>query len=119
MVEETLSKGSVVVSDGLACFKAVTEAQCEHFSIVTGGRPDSVKKEQFIWVNTMIGNVKNSLVGTYHAIRPKHLPRYLAEFSYRFNRRFQLEGMLPRFAYIALRTPPMPNKLLSMAERYG
>ena len=114
-----LSKGSVVVSDGLACFKAVTEAQCEHFSIVTGGGPDSVKKAQFIWVNTMIGNVKNSIVGTYHAIKPKHLPRYLAEFSYRFNRRFQLEDMLPRFAYVALRTPPMPNKLLRMAELYG
>lgn len=40
----------MVVSDGLACFKAVTEAQCEHFSIVTGGGPESVKKTQFIWV---------------------------------------------------------------------
>lgn len=114
-----LSAGSVVVSDGLACFKAVEDAQCEHFSIVTGGGPESVKKEQFIWVNTMIGNVKNSILGTYHAIRHKHLPRYLAEFSYRFNRRFQLESMLPRFAYIALRTPPMPRRFLSMAELYG
>ena len=25
--------------------------------------------------------------------------RYLAEFCYRFNRRFQLEDMLPRFVY--------------------
>ena len=114
-----LAKGCVVVSDGLACFKAVKEAQCEHLSIVTGGWPDSVKKAQFIWVNTMIGNVKNSIVGTYHAIKHKHLPRYLAEFSYRFNRRFTLENMLPRFAFIALRTPPMPNKYLRMAELYG
>jgi hypothetical protein len=36
---------------------------------VTGGGPESVKKAQFIWVNTMIGNVKNAIVGTYHAIR--------------------------------------------------
>jgi len=27
----------------------------------------------------MIGNVKNAITGTYHAINPKHLPRYLAE----------------------------------------
>ena len=107
------------MSDGLACFKAFKEAQCEHFSIVTGGGPDSVKKAQFVWVNTMIGNVKNSILGTYHTIQHKHLPRYLAEFSYRFNRHFQLEAMLPRFAYIALRTPPMPIKLLSKAELYG
>lgn len=109
----------MVVSDGLACFKAVTETQCEHFSIVTGEGPESVKKAQFIWVNTMIGNVKNFIVGTYHVIKHKHLPRYLAEFSYRFNRRFQLEEMLLRFAYIALRTSPMPNKYLHMAELYG
>ncbi len=67
----------------------------------------------------MIGNVKNSIVGTYHAIKHTHLPSCLAEFCYRFNRRFQLEDMLPRCAYIALRTPPMPNKLVSMAELYG
>ena len=54
----------------------------------------------------MLGNVKNAIHGTYHAVREKHLPRYLAEFCYRFNRRFRLEDLLPRFVYVALRTPP-------------
>jgi hypothetical protein len=68
----------------------------------------------------MIGNVKNAIKGTYHAINPKHLPRYLAEFCYRHNRRrFLLEDMIPRFAYIAVRTAPMPNRLLTLAEAYG
>ncbi len=68
----------------------------------------------------MIGNVKNAIKGTYHAIGAQHLPRYLAEFCYRFNRRFQLDDILPRFIYVALRTPPMPNRLLKMAEEsYG
>jgi len=114
-----LQPGSHIVSDGLACFTAVKDAGCEHDSIVTGGGYQSVTKEEFTWVNTMIGNVKNAATGTYHAIGSKHLPRYLAEFCYRFNRRFQLEDMLPRFIYVALRTPPMPNRLLTMAESYG
>ena len=114
-----LEPGSTVVSDGLACFTAVKDADCNHISIVTGGGPQSVTKEEFAWVNTMIGNVKNAITGTYHAINPKHLPRYLAEFCYRYNRRFQLEDMLPRFAYIAMRTPPMPVSLLRLAEDYG
>lgn len=114
-----LQAGSLVVSDGLSCFSAVQEAGCEHISIVTGGGAQSVTKKEFTWVNTTIGNVKNAITGTYHSINPKHLPRYLAEFCYRFNRRFQLEDMLPRFAYVALRTPPMPMRLLSMAENYG
>lgn len=117
--KQHLHAGSTVVSDGLACFRAVTEAGCEHIPIVTGGGPKSVEKEEFYWVNTMIGNVKNAITGTYHAINPRHLPRYLAEFCYRFNRRFDLENLFPRFVYIAARTPPMPNRLLSLAENYG
>lgn len=114
-----LSPGSMVISDGLPCFSAVQQAGCHHYSIVTGGGPQSVTKEEFTWVNTMIGNVKKAINGTYHAINPKHLPRYLAEFCYRYNRRFQLEDMLPRLAYVAVRTPPMPGRLLKLAEAYG
>jgi hypothetical protein len=33
----------------------------------------------FKWINTKLGNVKNSLLET-NAIRDKHVPRYLAEF---------------------------------------
>jgi hypothetical protein len=91
-----LSANSYVVSDGLACFTAVKDAGCQHTCIVTGGGPGCVSLESFTWVNTMIGNVKRSMNGAYHAINHNHLPRYLAEFCYRFNRRFVLEDMLPR-----------------------
>ncbi len=114
-----LQSNSTVISDGLPCFSAVKDAGCNHISIVTGGGPESVTKKEFTWINTMIGNVKNAITGTYHAINPKHLPRYLAEFCYRHNRRFQLEDMLPRFGYVAVRTPPMPSRLLKLAEAYG
>ncbi len=49
----------------------------------------------------------------------KHVPRYLAEFEYRFNRRFNLPAMIERLLCAALRTPPMPYPLLRMAEVYG
>lgn len=117
--KQHLEPGCQVYSDGLPCFSAVTSACCDHYPIVTGGGPQSVTREEFAWVNTMIGNVKRAINGTYHAINPKHLPRYLAEFCYRFNRRFQLENMLPRLAYVAVRTPPMPGRLLKLAEAYG
>jgi hypothetical protein len=52
------------------------------------------------------------------SINGKHLPRYLAEFCYRFNRRFRLEAMLPRLGYAAVRTPPMPFRFLRMAEAH-
>ncbi len=116
-----VAPGSIVVSDALACFSAVSVVAGEHRSIVTGGGLKSVTKEEFTWVNTMIGNVKNAITGTYHSVggKHKHLPRYLAEFCYRFNRRFNLANLLPRLAYVAARTPPMPYRLLKLAEAYG
>lgn len=114
-----LSAACTVVSDGLGCFSAVQDAGCEHEAIVTGGGPASVTLEAFTWINTMIGNVKNSIHGTYHAVSEKHLPRYLAEFCYRFNRRFILEDMIPRLGYAAVYTPPMPGRLLKVAEAWG
>jgi transposase-like protein len=114
-----LAPGSVVISDGLGCFNAVTDAGCLHESIVTGGGYASMTLKEFTWVNTMIGNVKNAIKGTYHAINSKHLPRYLAEFCYRFNRRFQLEDLMPRFLYVAVRTPAMPSKFITMADVCG
>ena len=114
-----LEPGTIVVSDGLACFGAVQCAGCFHQPFVTGGGPASVEHPQFTWVNTILGNIKRSLHGTYHRLSSKHLPRYLAEFSYRFNRRFSLREMFPRLAFVALRTAPMPYRVLKLAENYA
>ncbi|MCP5010333.1 MAG: IS1595 family transposase [Aestuariibacter sp.] len=92
-----LLPGSKVVSDGLACFNAVTDMGCGHEVHIVGSGPESVEHPAFHWVNTMLGNVKNALRGTYHAIQAKHLPRYLAEFHYRFNRRYDLLSIISRF----------------------
>ena len=40
-----------------------------------------------------------------------HAGRYLASF-WRYNRRYQLETMIPRFVHSAARTEPMPYRLL-------
>ncbi len=64
-----------MISDGLACFKAVKEANCEHLGVVTGGNLGLLDHPAFNWVSTMIGNVKNSLRGSCHKLGAKHLPR--------------------------------------------
>jgi len=75
-----LSPNCTIVSDGLGCFNILGEAGFEHTSIVTGGGYKSVETSEFKWVNTIIGNVKKALHGTFHAISKKHFSRYLAEF---------------------------------------
>ncbi len=111
-----LSSDAEVLSDGLACFAAVTDVGCTHKAIKTGNGAQAAKTPAFKWVNTALGNIKAALVGTYRAVRSKHVPRYLAEFEYRFNRRYDLGAMIPRLAFVALRTSPMPYRLLKLAD---
>jgi transposase-like protein len=113
-----LAPGTAVCSDGLACFNAVRQAGCVHTPTIMSGPGIARRRQVLNWVDTMLGNVKNSMHGTYHAIRSKHLPRYLAEFSYRFNRRYDLASMLARLATAAAHTPPMPYRLVKLAEAH-
>ena len=116
-----LAAGTAVHSDGLACLAAVTTAGCVHTPTVMSGPGIAQRRQTLNWVDTLLGNLKNAMHGTYHAICTKHLPRYLAEFSYRFNRlnrRFDLASMLARLATAAAQTPPMPYRLVTLAEAH-
>ena len=62
----------------------------------------------FRWVNTMLGNIKCAITGTYRALRKKHMVRYLAEFEWRFNHRFDLAAMIPALGRAAVATKPQP-----------
>lgn len=117
--KDSLSSNCHVFTDGLLCFRGVESEVQQHTAIVTGGGKASVEVDAFQWVNTVLGNIKNAMTGTYHAIRDNHASRYLAEFEYRFNRRFNLDKMLDRLLFIAAKTPPMPYRLLKIADNYG
>lgn len=49
--------------------------------------PNKEALKQLKWVHVLTANVKGNIRGVYHGVSEKHLGRYLAEFSYRFNRR--------------------------------
>ena len=115
----SLDHACTIVSDGLKCFTRVSDAGCEHQPIRTGSGPSAARTPAFKWVNTALGNIKSAIVGTYRSISSKHVPRYLAEFEYRFNRRYDLASMIPRLEWAAVHTPPMPYRLLKLAEVCG
>jgi transposase-like protein len=115
--QSNLSPGSLVISDGLACFGAVKEAGCQHQAIVTGGKKPKELPE-FNWVNTLLGNVKTSLSGAYHAFNfGKYAERYLAAIAYRFNRRFRLDTLPQRLLIAAICCSPYPeSRIRGQAE---
>jgi hypothetical protein len=112
-----LAPSALIVSDGLWCFQAVEAAGCVHQREVVGKDRKSTSMKCFTWINTVLGNLKNSITGTYHAFDfEKYAYRYLGEFQYRFNRRFDLAGMLKRLVVAAVKTKKLPEAKLRQAE---
>ena len=115
--KRSLDPACEVVSDGLACFGGVADAGCTHQVVKTGSGAAADCIPTFKWVNTALGDIKAAIVGTYRAIEQKHVPRYLAEFEYRFNRRYDLATMMRQLLWAGVRTTPMPYRLLTQAGR--
>ena len=114
----TLSPQSTVISDGLACFGGVTDAGCTHQPTGVGGRKPK-ELPMFEWVNTVLGNVKTSLSGAYHAFGfSKYAERYLGAIAYRFNRRFDLHALPNRLLVAAVASEPRPERWIRTAETH-
>jgi len=111
-----LSGSCHVISDGLSAFHGIDDAGIAHTAIGSGGSAASMEVLALQWINLILGNLKDSMHSTYHAIRGKHLPRYLAEFNDRFNRRFNLTKVVDQLIWDVARTPPMPERLVKLAE---
>lgn len=105
-----LAPGTVVSSDGLGCFAAVTGAGCLHLPTVVGTlKPRDLP--EFKWVNTVFGNLKTTLAGAFHSLKyRKYADHYLAAFAYRFNRRFDLRALVARLVVDVVRSKPVAEK---------
>lgn len=64
----------------------------------------------------MIGNVQNSIKETYHAIKEKHIPRYLGVFCLRFNYQFRVKDIFNTLIKCGAKSPPISERLLTIAE---
>ncbi len=114
--QSSLAHGSTVYSDGLVCFTAVTTAGCVHQPTVVAGRKPKDLPE-FQWINTVLGNLKTSLSGSYHAFDfRRYAAQYLAAFAYRFNRRFDLSTLHARLIVAAANCGPHTQRSIRTAE---
>ena len=107
-----LAPGSEVLTDGLRCWNALDGVVGSHRAIRTGSGRQAARMAPFKWVNTTLGNIKSAITGTYRKLGPDHAQRYLASFAWRYNRRYQLNTMIPRFVHSAARTQPIPYRAL-------
>jgi transposase-like protein len=118
LAKRIITAGAMVVTDGLACFKGVADAGCSHLAVVTAGGRKAARHPAFKWANTVLANIKTSIIATYRAVRKKHMVRTLAEFEWRFNHRDNLAAMVPVLACAAARSKPVTYHDLKWAD-YG
>jgi hypothetical protein len=111
-----LDHESIVISDMYNPFNCQADLVAVYGQFKASKIYANPQNKIFRWLNTMIGNVKKAIHGKYHSVSSKHLPRYLAEFCFRFNNRFIIGAMVANLAQKSAQTKPRPQWLLTLAE---
>ena len=89
----------------------MAKAGYEHEAIVTGSGREAV--QTFPWIHTFIANMKRMILGTHHWVSHRHVDNYLAEFTYRANRRWLEADLFDRLVVAALGTKAVTYKDLT------
>lgn len=86
-VTENVLPHSRVTTDGWTGYNNLAALEYNHESVVLEG--DMEKVEQALpLIHLVFSNLNAWLLGTHHGVSQQHLPAYLNEFVFRFNRRF-------------------------------
>jgi transposase-like protein len=86
-VQETVSKGAIVRTDGWQGYDGLAKLGYDHEAVVLDGDPEKTD-EHLPMIHIVFSNLKTWLLGTHHGVSQQHLQAYLNEYVFRFNRRF-------------------------------
>ena len=97
---------AVVRTDGFRSYQPLRKVGVRHDRRVQGQRSRSSKI--LPWSHVLFSNLKSWLRGTFHGVSKKHMPRYLDEFTYRLNQRWDELAVFGSILSRALVSPPFP-----------
>ena len=96
-VRSALKKGTNMLTDGWAGYRG-NEMHTDHEPEPQGNPKNA--DSLLPMVHMQFSNLKTWLNGTFHGVSKKHLPAYLIEWNYRFNRRNLISNL---FGYVIRR----------------
>jgi transposase-like protein len=102
-VQAKAQVGSRVLSDGWSGYRGLEQRGFQHTALPLHGDSKAAHR-LFPWVHITLSNLKRFLLGTHHKVEPRHLPRYVAEFAYRLNRRTMEGNLFQRLVRACLAT---------------
>ena len=108
-VDSRVKRGSALWTDKFASYGGLSWRGYPHAAIPLG-EDRALVRRFFPWVHIVLSNLKRFLLGTHHKPEAKHLPRYVAEFAYRFNRRGQEGSLFHRLTRACLSTNTITYK---------
>jgi hypothetical protein len=110
-----LAPGCHIRSDASSIFARLAEQGYRHESEKVGyDRNRAVRR--FPLVHRVISNLKRFLLGRHHATAAKHAGRYVGEFVYRFNHRWQEADRFQRLLKRCIAQWPVTSPQLVAAE---
>lgn len=86
-LEKKVEMGSTLKSDGAGAYIKAKKKGYKQERVVVQKNPD-LGHDHLKWVNLITSNLKRYLLSTHHGVHRKYRRHYLAEFAYRFNRRY-------------------------------
>ena len=92
-IREVVDKQARVITDEHRAYIGLGKEFAGGHHVVSHGRKEYARGD--IFTNTAESSfalIKRGLMGVYHAVSKKHLPRYLAEFDFRWNTRNLNDG---------------------------
>ena len=116
-VAASVAPGGVVPTDGWQGYAPLRHAY-DHRPSTVGGDPRNAA-ELLPRVHRTFSNLKTWLKGTHHGVGAKHLPHYLDEFVFRFNRRRTPMAAFQSLLGLSMRHPPTTYQMLYAAEPTG
>ena len=115
-VEASVTPGSTVLTDGWRGYASLRKGY-DHQPLKVGGPKNASKL--LPQAHRTFSNLKTWLKGTHHGVSAKHLPHYLNEFVFRFNRRRTPRAAFQSLLGLTAQHAPTTYQMLYAAEPTG
>jgi transposase-like protein len=109
-VRQSIKPRSILYTDGKTTYRNMPKVGT-NMKIISGLKAET--DAHLPWVSKFISNAKSWLIGTHHGIESKYLSYYLAEYTYRFNRRHDPDGLFDRALKACLHSSPTTQDALT------
>lgn len=108
-VDEAIERNSMVNTDGSPSLINLKNVDVDYQVV---GSDQEVLDHWLPWVHKFISNAKSWIVGTHHGVEAKYLSQYLAEYTFRFNRRHDPESLFFRALGACVHAKPITSQAL-------